>query len=90
MNVINRIGFRSSEEAYTSPVVGDYVLHTSSTILSLPRKRVKRTRGSSDDELVVDDDEIRNEEFRSGGPYLCNLPAITSPCSHCTYGCNQT
>lgn len=76
-----RVASRSSEESYAGPGLADSSLITLPITPSPPRplaKRVRRTRGLSEDEPPQnDDDEIRNEEYRTGGPLLVNLPAIT-------------
>ncbi|PGG95658.1 hypothetical protein AJ79_09928 [Helicocarpus griseus UAMH5409] len=66
---------RSSEDCYASPLVP--ILIGPSQRRSPPPKRQKRTSGSSSDsdEIV---NGIRAEDFRVGGPYLCNIPAVNS------------
>lgn len=36
-------------------------------------QRARRNKGASEDDDVSERGDIRNEEFRTGGPYLCNL-----------------
>lgn len=75
-----RFASTSSEESYAGPVLSSSIISlpiTPSPLRPLP-KRLRRTRGSSEDGPPQDeDDEIRNEEYRTGGPQLCNLPAIS-------------
>lgn len=71
---------RSSEESYAGPGLPDPSLSTPPVTPSPPRplaKRLRRTRGLSEDEPPQDEDGIKNEDYRTGGPYLSSLPAIT-------------
>lgn len=72
-----RVVSRSSEESYAGPAISISYPSTSPSPSRLVAKRLRRTRGTPDDDQPQEDDEIRNEEFRAGGPQLCNLPAIS-------------
>lgn len=67
----------SDEEAYAGPAQ----FPNSSPTLSppLPLKRARRNKGASEGDDVSERGEIRNEEFRAGGPHLCNLPVFSGP-----------
>jgi hypothetical protein len=62
----------SSEESYAGPACINPQLPT--TPLSPARTRQRRTQGSSLD--AVSDGEIYEEDYRTGGPHLCRLPAV--------------
>lgn len=71
---------RSSEESYAGSGKPDSSLLTTPVTPSPPwplATRLRRTRGSSEDEPPRDEDEIRNEDYQTGGSHHCNLPAIT-------------
>ena len=72
-----RVLSRSSEESYAGPTLSISYPSTSSSPSQLVAKRLRRTRGTLDDDQPQEDDEIRNEGYRAGGPQLCNLPATT-------------
>lgn len=72
-----RVVSRSSEESYAGPALSISYPLTSPSSSRPVAKRLRRTRGTPDDDQPQEDDEIRNEEFRAGGPQLCNLPAIS-------------
>lgn len=65
----------SDEEAYA----GRAQLLTPSPTSSPSRtwKRARRIQGASRGGGVSERGEIRNEECRAGGPYLCNLPVYS-------------
>lgn len=62
----------SDEEAYAGPAQLPTQIPTPSP--PRPLKRTRRNKGASEGDDVSERGEIRNEEFRAGGPYLCNLP----------------
>lgn len=69
----------SAEEAYAGPAQ----LPTPSPTPLPPRpfKRARRNKGVPEGDHVSERGEIRNEEFRTGGPYLCNLPVSSGALS---------
>lgn len=76
---IERPASVSAEEAYAGPAQ----LPTPSPTPSPPRplKRARRNKGASEGDDVSERGGIRNEEFRTGGPYLCNLPVSSGALS---------